>query len=224
MMVRVIVCTSIPELDSIQKAENRYFFSDLHINVKFGKSVKVYSPSHVSNCNIGDYSYISMNSYISQAIIGKFCSIGPNLVCGWGIHPLNGISTAPMFYSTIKQNGMTLSKENKIEERKPIIIGNDVFIGANVTILDGVTIGNGAVIGAGSVVSKNIPPYAIAVGAPIRIIRFRFSDDKIAKFQRIAWWNFEEAKLKEIEDLFFDIDEFLAKEYHETLYNYSKSK
>ena len=45
-----------------------------------------------------------------------------------------------MFYSILKQNGITLSKVNKIEERKKIIIGNDVFIGANVTVLDGVTI------------------------------------------------------------------------------------
>ena len=48
-----------------------------------------------------------------------------------------------MFYSTQKQNGMTLASANKIEERKPIVIGNDVFIGANVTILDGVKIGDG---------------------------------------------------------------------------------
>ena len=62
-----------------------------------------------------------------------------------------------MFYSTLQQNGRTLSSTDKIEERKKIIIGNDVFIGANVTILDGVEIGDGAIIGAGAVVSKNIP-------------------------------------------------------------------
>lgn len=59
--------------------------------------------------------------------IGKFCSIGPNFFCGWGVHPMDGISTSPMFYSTLKQNGMTLSLVDKVEERKNIRIGNDVF-------------------------------------------------------------------------------------------------
>jgi acetyltransferase-like isoleucine patch superfamily enzyme len=55
----------------------------------------------------------------------------------------------------------------------PIAIGDDVWISANVTILKGVTIGSGAVIGAGAVVTHDIPPLAIAVGAPARVIRQR---------------------------------------------------
>ena len=143
--------------------------------------------------------------------IGKFCSIGPNLVCGWGIHPTDGISTSPMFYSTREQNGITLSNTDKIEERKPISIGNDVFIGANVTVLDGVTIGDGAIIGAGAVVSKYIPPYAIAVGCPIKIIRYRFDEEKIKALRKIEWWNFDEEKLKQVEKLFFDVELFIQK-------------
>lgn len=54
---------------------------------------------------------------------------------------------------------------------QPITIGNDVWIGANVTILKGVTIGDGAVIGAGSVVTRDIPPYTVAAGNPIRLLR-----------------------------------------------------
>ena len=174
-----------------------------------GKNVLVYSPSHISDSSIGDYTYIAMNPYISMTNIGRFCSIGPNLVCGWGIHPLDGISTAPMFFSTRKQNGMTLSSVDKVIERKEINIGNDVFIGANVTILDGVTIGDGAVIGAGAVVSKDIPPYAVAVGCPIKIIRYRFASDKINDLLRIKWWEFDDEKLKEVERNFWDIDKFI---------------
>jgi acetyltransferase-like isoleucine patch superfamily enzyme len=179
-----------------------------------GQLTKLYTPYHVSNSKIGAFTYIASNSYISLTTIGKFCSIGPNLLCGWGIHPTKGISTSPMFYSILKQNGMSLSKENKIEERKPIKIGNDVFIGANVTILDGVSIGDGAVIGAGAVVSKDIPPYAIAVGIPIIIRSYRFSDETIEKLLKIQWWNFEEENLVEVEEHFFEVDKFIGKFYN----------
>ena len=175
------------------------------------KNVKIYRPAHIKDSDINDYTYISTNAYISETHIGKYCSIGPNLFCGWGIHPTNGISTSPMFYSTKKQNGFALTDKDKIEERKTITIGNDVFIGANVTILDGVTIGDGAIIGAGSVVSKDIPDYAIAVGCPIKILKYRFNDDQISSLKRIQWWNFKEENLHDIEKMFWDIDEFIKK-------------
>lgn len=57
--------------------------------------------------------------------------------------------------------------------KKPIRIGDDVWIGANVTILKGVCIGKGAVVGAGSVVTRDIPEYAVAVGNPAKVIRYR---------------------------------------------------
>lgn len=176
-----------------------------------GKHVIVEPVVHLDHVNIGDYTYISNNGKISFTTMGKFCSIGPNLLCGWGIHPTDGISTSPMFYSTRKQNGYSLTNEDKIVERKRITIGNDVFIGANVTILDGVTIGDGAVIGAGAVVSKDIPPYAVAVGVPIRIIRYRFSEKQIAALLRIRWWDRDEECLQDVSDSFFDIDAFIAK-------------
>ena len=139
---------------------NIKFSASNSIRVKKGRSVKVYHKYNLSDVEIGDYSYIAPNSAISKTTIGKFCSIGPNFTCGTGIHPITGISTSPMFYSTLMQNGMSLSLENKINERSKILIGNDVFIGVNVTVLDGVTIGDGAIIGAGAIVSKDIPPYA----------------------------------------------------------------
>lgn len=210
-IIRKIIRLGYPEIKLLSHSHDWDFMDDVRDDAQMGKNVKIYSPSHISASSIGDYSYIAKNSYISMTTIGKFCSIGPNLVCGWGIHPTNGISTSPMFYSTRKQNGMTLSDTDKVTERKPIRIGNDVFIGANVTILDGVTIGDGAVIGAGAVVSKDIPPYAVAVGCPIKIIRYRFDEEKIKTLRKIEWWNFDEEKLKEVESYFFNVDSFIEK-------------
>lgn len=170
---------------------------------------KITPPSKIVNSTIGDYTYISEGSILNNVTIKKFCSIGPNLLAGYGIHPIDGISTSPMFYSTVKQNGVTFSASNKVDEYKSIDIGNDVFIGANVTILDGVTIGHGAVIGAGAVVSKDIPPYAVAVGSPIRIIKYRFEEDTIQRLLEIKWWEWDEERLKDVEKYFHNMDDFL---------------
>lgn len=189
-----------------------YYYTKKNI----GKHVMIKPPAHIGpTTTIGDYTIIARNAIISRTSIGKCCSLGPNLFCGWGIHPSNGISSHTMFYSTKKQSGITLSKEDKIVEQKPIQIGNDVFVGANVTILDGVTIGDGAMIGAGAVVSKDIPPYAIAVGNPIKIVKYRFDEDIIKKLQKIQWWNFPEEQLQDVERMFFDIEGFVEKYYKE---------
>ncbi|MBD3377127.1 antibiotic acetyltransferase [candidate division KSB1 bacterium] len=201
-----------PELAFIEA--NFFDFKHLRSSIKdteTGKHVKYYEPFHINHSRIGDYTYISSKSWITHTTIGKFCSIGPNLVCGWGIHPVESLSTSPMFYSSLRQNGVTLSHHDKVQERKPITIGNDVFIGMNVTILDGVIIGDGAVIGAGAVVSKDIPPYAIAVGNPIQIIRYRFSDQIIEKLLLIKWWDFDETQLQDVERYCFDIRSFIER-------------
>ena len=208
--VREILLKVYPELEILlRKNVDWSFASSSIIKSNLAKSVKLYTPHHIVNTNIGKYTYIAQNAYISYTVIGKFCSIGPNFLCGWGIHPTNGVSTHPMFYSTLKQNGVTFSQADKIQERKEISIGNDVFIGANVTILDGVTIGNGVMIGAGAVVSKDIPDYAIAVGSPIKIVKYRFESYIIDELLKIKWWDWPENKLEIVEKMEFDILNFI---------------
>lgn len=208
--LRKIMLRAYPELRLVQEQGKFLIESFIHKS-EVDDGAKLYPPYHVGMSKIGRYTYISQNAYINNTFIGRCCSIGPNLVCGWGIHPTNGISTSPMFYSTLRQNGVTLSSEDKVKENLPITIGNDVFIGANVTVLDGVTIGDGAIIGAGAVVSKDIPSYAIAVGCPIQIKKYRFDNDTISKLKKIEWWNFDEEQLKDIERMFFDVDAFVKK-------------
>lgn len=171
----------------------------------------VYGNFNMYKVDIGLGTAIGKNASISHTTIGKFCSIGPNVLCGWGIHPTDGVSINPAFYSTAKQNGFTYSTINKIDERKPIQIGSDVFIGANVTILDGVKIGDGAIIGAGAVVNKDIPPYAIAVGCPINVIKYRFSSEVIDELINLKWWDKDEDVFKEVENNFFNVSLFIKK-------------
>ena len=177
------------------------------------KKSRIYSPSSIKNSKVDLGTYISQNSRIVNTKIGKFCSIGPNFLCGWGIHPSFSISTSPVFYSTSKQVGFTLSKNDKFKEHEEIIIGNDVFIGSNVTVLDGVIIGSGAIIAAGSVVTKNVEPYAIIGGVPAKLIKYRFTDDIIQKLLKINWWDWPEDIIGEVETYFFDVENFVNKYY-----------
>lgn len=166
---------------------------------RFGNKAYALAPYLLRHVIVGDGSYLARNSHASHLTIGKFCSIGPNFCCGLGVHPTDGITTSPLFY------------RGAVKEYCPVRIGNDVFIGANVTVLDGVSIGDGAVIGAGAVVSKDIPPYAVAVGCPIKIIRYRMTESQINAMLRIQWWNWPEERLCEVEKLFFDVEAFIRK-------------
>ncbi|MBP0904520.1 DapH/DapD/GlmU-related protein [Mariniflexile gromovii] len=203
--IRNLVFLMFPDLKRVLK----YNQKNNHVESYFGNNIKIYPASRISNTIIGNYTYISENSVINNTIIGKFCSIGANFMAGRGIHPTNGISTHPMFYSKNKQNGITLTLKNKTNEFMPITIGSDVFIGMNVTVLDGITIGDGAIIGAGAVVSKNIPAYAIAVGNPIKVINYRFEDEIISKLLKTQWWNLKHEDLTLVEKYFFNIEEFI---------------
>lgn len=180
------------------------------INTKCGRFVKLNRPYRITNSEIGDYSYVGRDALISHTKIGRFCSVGPGFACGWGMHPVDALSTSPMFYSTERQNGMTLSDRNKYVEHQEITIGNDVFIGRNVIILDGVNIGDGAVLAAGAVVVEDVPPYSIMGGVPAREIRKRFSANVIQKLEAIKWWDFPEEKLKLVEQYVDDVNGFLA--------------
>ena len=73
-----------------------------------------------------------------------------------------------------------------------------MWIGQNVTVMPGVHIGDGAIIGTNSVVASDIPPYAIAVGNPCRVVRKRFDDELIDLLLQFKWWD---KSIEEIEDL-----------------------
>lgn len=70
-------------------------------------------------------------------------------------------------------------------------IGNDVWLGRNVIVTNYANIGNGVIAGAGTIITKDVPDYAFVVGAPARIIRYRYSPEEIAALNKIAWWDWQ---------------------------------
>lgn len=160
---------------------------------------------------VGDYTYGKPEIYGfgENLKIGRYCSIGPNVtfLLG-GNHRVDWVSTYP-FNALYKEFEYIKGHPSSKGE---IVIKNDVWLGAESMILSGVTIGNGAVIGSRSVVTKSIPAYAIAVGNPAKVIKYRFSDIQISKLEDSKWWELDYEELKEfIPSLQNDkIDEFLT--------------
>jgi serine acetyltransferase len=90
-----------------------------------------------------------------------------------------------------------------------------VWIGANSTIMSGIKIGNGAIVAAGSTVTKDVPSYAIVAGNPAKVVKYRFTEEQIEKLLSIAWWDWDEQKIKDNAiDMWSDnIDGFINKFY-----------
>lgn len=155
----------------------------------------------VKSC-IGRYSYIS-NSSVVNTEIGSFCSIAGGCVIGGGSHPIEFVSTSPVFYG--KRNVLRKNFVNTdYEEFKKTVIGNDVWIGSHCLIKGGVTIGDGAIIGMGSIVTHDIEPYSIVGGNPAKTIRMRFDEETVNALLEIKWWNFDDAKLEKYADIMND--------------------
>ena len=66
---------------------------------------------------------------------------------------------------------------------KDVVVEEDVWLGANVTLLSGVTIGRGATVGAGSVCIKSVPPYAVVIGNPAKVVGFNFVPEQVIEHE-----------------------------------------
>ena len=175
-----------------------------------------YINSVVTNPNIivGDYSYYddnidgpeSFEKHVThhydfmgdKLIIGKFCAIarGVEFMMNGANHMLDCLSSYP-FEIIDEFKGLARPFKNR-GNRGDTIIGNDVWIGQDATILPGVHIGDGAIIGANAVVAKDIPPYAIAVGNPAQIKKYRFDDETIKLLLELKWWDKPIDEIKKI--------------------------
>ena len=135
---------------------------------------------------IGNYNQFSDRCMVGNAVIGNYCSFGPDVKIGQSQHSIDYITT----FQKISSKNIDFSLITE-----PAIIDSDVWVGANAVVLQGVHIGIGAVIGANAVVSHDVPPYAIVVGVPAKILRYRFDEGQRNMLLESKWWelNFDEA-------------------------------
>lgn len=172
------------------------------------KSVAICSMAKVYRTKIGKYSYVGRNSFITNAVIGNFCSIAGNVNIGGTGHPIEWVSTSSTFH-----NWKNILKKNfsrhKYDIFQKTVIGNDVWIATNAMIKAGVTISDGAVIGMGAVITKDVGPYEIWAGNPARLIKKRFDEETIEKLLKTEWWNMKDEEIEYYAQYFNDPNEFL---------------
>lgn len=140
---------------------------------------------HSGHHSFGAYSYMrSGGELYGDTTVGRFCSIGQNVVIGLekNKHPITWLSTS-LFSKGIEKSYQLVDTNNKTT------IGNDCWIGRDAAIMCGVKIGDGAIIGARALVTTDVPPFAIYAGVPAKLIRYRFSSDLIERLIHSKWWN-----------------------------------
>lgn len=172
---------------------------------QFGRHVRILHDVQIrKTVSIGDYSYVEPYTTIVSASIGKYCSIGKCCQIGPWEHPTNYITTSPQVLRTIIQR-IDLYQDLPAKAE----IGNDVWIGSNAVVMGGVKIGDGAIIGAGTIVTKDVPSYAIVVGNPAKIIRYRFKPEEIEWLKGLNWWDWPESKICANKKLFLTQEKFV---------------
>lgn len=161
--MRISMLTSKKKGESLLSVGIRYILLK-SVAKSCGEAVAVYSNVYLKNpqkLELGNNVTIQPMTYIEASGGVK---IGSDTSIAHGVSIMSETHNTDGREELFKNQGMTY---------KPVVIGEDTWIGAKVTVMAGVTIGNKAIVGANSVVTKDVPDYAVVVGAPARIIKYR---------------------------------------------------
>ncbi len=136
---------------------------------------------------VGDYSYGALlvpGAADAQTTVGRYVSIGPGVRRFGASHPLDYTCLHPYWYNP----NLALVNDRDVP-RSGIEIAAGSWIGANALILPGCRrVGVGAVVGAGSVVTKDVPDFAVVVGNPAKVVKYRLSSEKRKQVLESRYW------------------------------------
>lgn len=225
--VAILIASSSEMLTKEIKSKIKKYFPIDHCASILNGGDKKYIHKSKFGTLCGKYSSGPLCDHPYVERVGSFCSFsrGVDVVLN---HSLEYISTAPflfyrreyseMAYENYDDNAYKswyfsgVKPHGYVNKYRKSIIGNDVWLGKNVTICNGSYIGNGVIAGAGAIITKDVPDYAVVVGCPARIIRYRYNQEQINALNIIAWWNWPDDKIRACyEDFYDDIEVFIQK-------------
>ncbi len=178
----------------------------------------------VKASSIGAFSYLNASGTTSvyRARLGRYVQIAESCIIGPPEHPMDWFSNHPFAFTRPEHMPAMYAQEDFArlapesgsgpawaDGESETCLGHEAYIGAGSLVKRGVTIGNGAVIGARSVVTRDIPPYTVAVGSPARVIRDRFAAPLVERLQALQWWRYDLAPWKKQVD-FSQVEATLA--------------
>lgn len=150
--------------------------------VQGGHHIEILEGSKVDGTSrVGSYTYLGSNVCVTRSTIGRYVSIANNVSIGQGEHDLSRLSTSSIFYD----NPWETLTQGEVD------IAPDAWVGVDAVILRGVKLGIGSVVAANAVVTKDVPDFAIVVGVPARIIRYRFEPDFQRAIRASRWWELD---------------------------------
>jgi acetyltransferase-like isoleucine patch superfamily enzyme len=182
------------------KARNPHIITEGFVFL--GKNVELYARKGYGRLILGKWVHIgsgnALRAHEGTLRIGDKCVFGKDntvntyldiefgaatIVADW-VYVCDFDHVFSNIHMPIKDQGITKS---------PVRIGPDCWLGTKVTILRGTRIGRGSVIAAHCLVNSDVPPYSVAVGVPVRVVRNRI-DDARARAELEAQWARETAE------------------------------
>jgi len=170
-------------------------------------------PARFKDCSMGAFAFINSRGTTSayRCHFGRFAQIGEHVIVGPPEHPQDWFSNHPLAFTQpefmphlyrMPEFARLLPDDNRLSRRyiadvpTETFVGHEVYVGAKSFVRRGVTIGHGAVIGAASVVLDDVPPYAIVVGSPARVMRLRYDEAIVERLLALQWWHYDLAPHK----------------------------
>lgn len=181
-------------------------------DARLGAYTEVGAQSMLEHVEMGDYSYCGHLCIFQNVSIGAFANIAALVRIGPTAHPNDRPTQHHMTYRRARYGfGEDDDAFFAWRREQRTTIGHDTWIGHGAIIMPGVAVGTGAIVGAGAVVTRDVAPWTVAVGVPARAVKRRFPEATAAALERIAWWRWDHATLRErIDELGGDVEAFIA--------------
>jgi hypothetical protein len=179
-----------------------------------GRYTEVGRGSYLENVQMGDYSYCGPSCFFQNVEIRKFSNIAAAVRIGPTRHPTDRATLHHFTYRRRMYGFDSVDDEEFFAWRAEQVarVGHDTWIGHGAIIMPNITVGTGSVVGAGAVVTRDIPPYSIAVGVPAAVIKRRFQERVAQRLEGVGWWNWSHETLRErLEDFTLPVEAFLEK-------------